>query len=548
MRRILSRGAALSIASWPLVLAGVALGLVLAWLCRSIWISCGGRIGYPMDDTYIHMAMAKSFSRHGVWGLTPYAFSSTSSSLLYTFVLSAVYLFTGPSEIAPLFLNVFFGLVLLWFSDYAMERNGILPLPRAGALLLIVFGMPMPALIVSGMEHVLHTLLTMLFVYAAARLLTEPVWKRSHARWLLALSALAVLSRYEALALVIVAAALFYCRNQKRFALALVVSGALPVTLFGIYSLTQGWFPVPNSIVAKVSRPGNSGWPYLLHLLEQLYYTPSAAFVCIAAVILLVLLHRRKYPVWTVETITLILFLPTLLLHMQFARVGWFFRYEAYLLVFGIYACALGTRALSVSGISGPSFSARKVAFACALAGVALAACFEARVINALWLPPYASMNIHDQQYQMGLFLKKYLGQSTVVLTDIGAASFLSDAHIVDFFGLSTIEVAKAKLHHEYTREFRRDLASKYGARMAILYKHEYDAAGTRKGGGLPPQWMEVGSWQIPQNQICWSDTVTFYALDPAYKTQLIADLQQFSPRLPSGVREAGLYTSRTPY
>ena len=531
MRRILSKRA-----SWPLILSGVLLGAVLAWLCRSIWIGCGGHFGYPMDDTYIHMAMAKSFSRHGVWGLTQYAFSSTSSSLLYTFLLSAVYLFTGTSELAPLFLNILFGLVLLWFCDYAMERNGIGALPRTGALLLILFGMPLPALIISGMEHVLHTFLTMIFVYVAVRLLTQPVWRRSEARWLLLLSALTVLSRYEALALVLVAAVLFYWKKHWRFAMALMVSGALPVAIFGVYSVALGWFPVPNSIVAKASRPGISNWPYAIHWIEQLYYTPSAAFVGAAALVLLTVYYFRKSSLWSVEVATLTLFVPTLLLHMQFARVGWFFRYEAYLLVFGIYACTLGLSGLGAHSI--------RYAIAYGIAALALAACFQGRVFDALWLPRFASQNIHDQQYQMGLFAKQYLSRNTVVLNDIGAVGYLSDARVVDFFGLSTIEVARAKVKHEYTREFRRALAAKYGARMAILYKKEFAETNTRSGGGLPAEWTEVGSWKIPDNRICWSDTVTFYAVDPAYKNDLIADLKQFSPRLPVGVTQTGLYTS----
>jgi len=38
-------------------------GLYVAATART-----GGRLVYPLDDPYIHMAMAKNLSLHGVWG------------------------------------------------------------------------------------------------------------------------------------------------------------------------------------------------------------------------------------------------------------------------------------------------------------------------------------------------------------------------------------------------------------------------------------------------------------------------------------------------
>lgn len=46
----------------------------------------GNHYVYPLDDAYIHLAVAKNFAIHHVWGITEYQFSSTSSSPLFTFI------------------------------------------------------------------------------------------------------------------------------------------------------------------------------------------------------------------------------------------------------------------------------------------------------------------------------------------------------------------------------------------------------------------------------------------------------------------------------
>ena len=67
---------------WPILLAlGIfAVTTVILWnLCQD---KNGGQFVYTLDDPYIHMAIAKNVVRHGVWGVTPFQFSSSSSSPL----------------------------------------------------------------------------------------------------------------------------------------------------------------------------------------------------------------------------------------------------------------------------------------------------------------------------------------------------------------------------------------------------------------------------------------------------------------------------------
>ncbi|HEY5118629.1 MAG TPA: hypothetical protein VII90_04170, partial [Anaerolineales bacterium] len=62
----------------------------------------GGRFIYNLDDAYIHMAIAKHIVQNGVWGVTPYEFSSSSSSILWPVLLAGVFKIFGVREILPL--------------------------------------------------------------------------------------------------------------------------------------------------------------------------------------------------------------------------------------------------------------------------------------------------------------------------------------------------------------------------------------------------------------------------------------------------------------
>ena len=71
----------------PLLLALVAFLVSLAAALRAGLRATDGHLIYSLDDAYIHMAVAKNLARSGVWGCTPFHFSSSSSSLLWTLIL-----------------------------------------------------------------------------------------------------------------------------------------------------------------------------------------------------------------------------------------------------------------------------------------------------------------------------------------------------------------------------------------------------------------------------------------------------------------------------
>jgi hypothetical protein len=62
---------------WPLVTALSVLWVTIILLLIVSLRLNQGHFVYGLDDAYIHMSIAKNFALHGVWGVTPYAFSSS---------------------------------------------------------------------------------------------------------------------------------------------------------------------------------------------------------------------------------------------------------------------------------------------------------------------------------------------------------------------------------------------------------------------------------------------------------------------------------------
>src|SRR5271167_2084671 len=64
-----------------------------------------GMLIYPLDDTFIHMAVARNLSMHHNWGINPFQFGSASSSLLYTLLLSGLFSIFSVDRLIPFLVN-----------------------------------------------------------------------------------------------------------------------------------------------------------------------------------------------------------------------------------------------------------------------------------------------------------------------------------------------------------------------------------------------------------------------------------------------------------
>src|SRR5579872_596074 len=64
-----------------------------------------GNFSYPLDDSFIHLAVAKTLAFKGVWGISKYEFASASSSILYPMLVAMVFFIFGAHTIVGFIIN-----------------------------------------------------------------------------------------------------------------------------------------------------------------------------------------------------------------------------------------------------------------------------------------------------------------------------------------------------------------------------------------------------------------------------------------------------------
>lgn len=533
---------------WPLL---VAVAVLCAVVAISVALSLKhneGHLIYAIDDPYIHMAIARNVAEHGVWGVTRYGFTSSSSSLLWTLLLSLVYLLFGVGESAPLILNILSAIGACGLIYALLQRHRVPPWLTLGALLSIIFFSPWPSLVFCGQEHILHGLLTIWFVSLAAALLSGDGQTRLRFSALLLLAALVVMARYEGLFAVLVVGGLFAARRRWVPALAVVAAGCLPVVTYGMISAAKGWYFLPNPILLKGNIPDVSSVKGLVYLLGysgylQLTQNPHMLMLLLAGLVALHYQLRNREGLWRESTVVNAVFVAATGLHMQFARAGWFYRYEAYLVGLGVFALTLALKDWLEQGRHTRMARQELVRYLpLALMSILVVAPLGVRGIKSFRAIPQATGNIYQQQYQMGLFLREFYQGRVVAANDVGAINYLADIRCVDLWGLASLEVAKAMRARRYDTASIDELVGSKQAEIAVLY----DAWFQREDiGGWPSHWLRVGQWGMPDNLVCCEDTISFYAVDESEVEPLIDNLRRFGPRLPEVVVQSGMYMDR---
>jgi hypothetical protein len=447
--------------AWPLWLALALLFGCVAVAVRAVMASTGGPFVYALDDAYIHMAMAKNLAHHGVWGCTPFQFSAASSSPLWTALLGAVFLLTGVHDVTPLLLNLLLLALTLAIADGVLRGRGAVPALRAATLVGLVLVFPMPAMALFGMEHVLHLLLTIAFGAAALTALAEMEPRGASLKTSTALCALAALltaSRYEGLFLVAVVCLLCLACGQWRRGVAIGLAALVPVAAVGAVSMAHGSLFLPNSLMLKAGGDAASTWTAILKPITGadavfLQKHPALLWLVVGGLALAAIEFGRTRR-WRSLTVLMPLTVALIVaLHVHFALSSefWVYRYDAYLLGFGLFAVGMM--------LAGPreSENRRPVWFRGVLPAMAVAGCVYAMAEVRAGLYPaqeIASASLtYREHYEAARFVREWHAGETVLVNDLGAMAYFANARTLDIFGLCDIEPVRLRRAGAYTAE-----------------------------------------------------------------------------------------------
>ena len=528
--------------AWPIVVALVAAGSVLAFFHARILQSCGGELIYGLDDAYIHLTIARNLVEHGSWGINAGEFASTSSSLLWPALLAVVRATTGMGTSAPMWLSIVLVVVVLVRADRLLSRRSGLPAWGRVLVLLALFAFtPMPELVFNGMEHLLHVWLTIEFLDRVGRLLASTSGPdeggppaRRDAIVLIALCVLLPAVRYEALFQVAALVAVLAWRRHWRLALVTTMAASLPVLAYGLWATSEGWPFIPSGLLLKTVVIEESAVEALRRLFNEFAAKVPGALPIVAAISFGLIHHASRSnsddPAERADLDAMLVFALSAVAHLSLANLGNLFRYEAYLYAGALFVLApplwfvLGRLWRRIKSADHPRLRIALVALALALPGFTV---FQRGAASTL-VVPLTSRDIYQQQIQMARVLERSAPDAVVAINDIGAISYYTDTTILDIVGLASRDIASIHLaDRDFSAEIGR-VAREHDVAVAAVYEPWL--------GDPPADWRRAGEWTVPEKIVLGWPTVTFFSVSPEARGRLVDGLNEYDDELPRKV------------
>lgn len=492
--------------SGQLILISVLISVVAFTLYQGVALIRAGVFEYPLDDVYIHLAVAEQIAAGG-YGVNPGEYTSAASSPIYPFLLTA---FAGTAAQAwlPLFWNTLAMLLgaVLWARIVAASgatRGWMLTFAALGPLAFNFAGAAMV-----GMEHALHILASLAVLRGLQVQMDE-----GRISWLLiAGMVLGPMIRFEGLAVTGGGALALLLMGRAAIAVGLFAAAAVPVAGFMYFLTSLGLEPLPNSVMAKLSGSGHERFSLLdlpIKLLVQLFSSKAVVMLvtvlCAVALLVRSSLDRRLRALLFAATFTGFG-------HLLLGQFGWFERYELYAMTF-----VLGLMMIVVLRDETLHTMRLLLLASFGFLGVAYGQWFLLNGTNG----PNA---IYSQHGNMSRFVKEVY-QKPVAVNDLGYVVWNNPNQVLDLWGLASYEALKIRLDDPYPG-WAADLVDAAGVELAIIYDRWIDE-------GIGADWIKVGTLTFTGGRAFLGGyEVSFYATKPAVADDIRRQLTNFAPQV----------------
>jgi hypothetical protein len=310
--------------------------------------------------------------------------------------------------------------------------------------------------------------------------------------------------------------------TRWRPSVATVGAACLPVLAFAFVNRAAGQYLVPNSVAAKSTWGSGRLLPDLSTIMTKL-----GRDRLVVVVLLLVVAALVFALVWRLNgrAGALLALVVASMLHLTFANVGWFDRYQAYLIVagVGIVLPVVGSRPFPATSVAATAV------------GVVLIALAVPR-LTLLTQVPGAAQNVHEQQQQMAEFFAEHYEHDAIAVNDLGYVAWLHDGPVTDLAGLGSFQVLEAAKQGRADRAFFEDLAERRGIRVVATYADLF-------GGSIPESWTPVERWCLRDELVTAADDcVTFYGTSAEEALRLATALDSFDAGLPEAVERFRMF------
>lgn len=482
-----------------------------------------GHYIYLIDDAYIHLAMAKNFALHNVWGVTRYQFSSTSSSPLFTCLLSVFIRLSGNNDQLSLYFNIVFGFGTVYFLSryfsgiFGSSKNVVL------SVLFTLFFSVLHLQVLSGMEHVFHVFLFVVNLYCLSAFKN----KYSLVGFYISLFLMGLV-RFESMFYFVILAFAFALIKKWKETFLILITGFIPIILFCWFNYQQDGFLFPNSVIVKGTKFSfDSNFPHQLktifldNFLLNISFYKIGFFPLLLSIIFIIKDYNKKNFRELVKSNFLLIVISLLMIcHSMFADLKGMFRYEAYILAG--FSMALIPKLKDLFENCRSCIKNEKIISAIVLVNILL---LIYKCSFAHLMLENGGKNIYEQQIQSAKFLHTYYNESKVVANDIGAITYFTDIHLLDTAGLGSVETIvfneNKRVPDTQFQNFLTDYTIRNKYDIAVIYDAWLQ-------NHIPTNWKKAAELKIKNPVTVARDKVSIYAVDKDNFEKLKENIRSF--------------------